>query len=648
MGPVAQEAQRSAELAGAAASVGDFAAAVTHLGAAIRGFTASGDKRKAAMACARLGDVHAVMLGNQTAGRAWFARASRLVADEPPCVEQGWIAVAPMGCEVDDPVELLDRAELALDRANRFADVNLETKAMADSGLAHVQVGRLAHGMQLLDEAMALACGPADDGDAIGRSVCSFFTACYFAADFARADSWAGVLRQKGIIGPDPGGPIYLSSHCDSVKATMLCELGHWGDADALLTRAIADCEATMPMSSWHPAIALADLRIRQGRLADAEMLLLGKDHSLQALLPTARLHCARGDYELARATAARGLCAIRTDRLRAAELLTVLVDVGIAVGDIDAAAAACADLEARTAGLDCPALLARTAAARARTSAAGGDFIAAIEAIDRALDALPDAGAPWLRASLHIDLARLQERTGNLAGARVAAKVAAAMTAGLDVVLPAGDSALLDRLTGSPSTPRSPGPRQASLARHGRWWEACCDGTRVRLADTKGLRYLAELVANPGVERHALDLVDRIEGVPAFGVDRHRLGDAGELIDGRARAAYRRRIEVLHAEVADALELGLGDRAEALQAELDHLVAQLAAAYGLGGRARRAASAAERARLNVTRAIRAATTTLEQTLPGPGAALDRGIRTGLYCVYEPAADDDVQWVVQS
>ena len=218
--------------------------------------------------------------------------------------------------------------------------------------------------------------------------MCSFLTACYFAADFARADSRAGVLRQKGIIGPAPGGPIYLSSHCDSVKATLLCELGHWGDADALLTRAIVDCEATMPMSSWHPAIALADLRIRQGRLADAEMLLLGKDHSLHALLPTARLHLARGDNALARAAAARGLCAIRTDRLRAAELLTVLVDVGIAVGDIDAAAGACADLEARTAGLDCPALLARTAAARARTSAAGGDFIAAVEAIDRALDA--------------------------------------------------------------------------------------------------------------------------------------------------------------------------------------------------------------------------------------------------------------------
>ena len=152
----------------------------------------------------------------------------------------------------------------------------------------------------------------------------------------------------------------------------------------------------------------------------------------------------------------------------------------------------------------------------------------------------------------------------------------------------------------------------------------------------------------NPGVERHALDLVDRVEGRPAdSGVDRRRLGDAGELIDSQARAAYRHRIEALRAEVDDALESGLDDRAEARQAELDQLVAQLAAAFGLGGRARRAASAAERARLNVTRALRAAIAKLAQALPEPGTALDRRLRTGLYCAYEPA-DDGVRWVVRS
>ena len=166
------------------------------------------------MASARLGEAFANRLGNVTAGRAWFTRAWRLIADEPPCLEQGWVAVAALGCDVDDPAHLLAAAQLALDRARRFGDVNLETKALADAGLAHVQAGRLAEGMALLDEAMALACGPADDLDTVSKSVCSFFTACYFAADFGRADSWTDLLRQRGCIGPGsptvdlPGRPL--------------------------------------------------------------------------------------------------------------------------------------------------------------------------------------------------------------------------------------------------------------------------------------------------------------------------------------------------------------------------------------------------------------------------------------------------------
>lgn len=281
------------------------------------------------------------------------------------------MAVAALGCDVDDPAVLLASAELALDRARRFGDVNLETKALADAGLAHVQAGRMAEGMALLDEAMALAYGPADDVDVTGKSVCSFFTACYYAADFDRAGSWAQVLRRHGLIGKAPGVQVFLANHCDAVQATLLCELGRWGEAEALLTRAIEDFEDSMGMPSWHLAIALAELRIRQGRLADAELLLLGKEGHLQALLPAARLHLARGDHDLARATAVRGLRAVRDDRLRAAELLAVLVDVELGVGDLDAAAAACDDLVARADRLDVPGLQARTAAVRARVLAA-------------------------------------------------------------------------------------------------------------------------------------------------------------------------------------------------------------------------------------------------------------------------------------
>jgi tetratricopeptide (TPR) repeat protein len=642
---------RQVELADEALKASDVDAATAYLSAAIRGFTTAGDCRRAALACARLGDVFAFALGNLTAARAWFVRAARLVEAEPPCIEQGWVAVAALGCDVDDPAVLLARAELALDRARRFGDVNLETKALADAGLAHVQAGRVAEGMALLDEAMALACGPADDADAARKSVCSFLTACYFAADFDRAGSWVDALRRQGLIGTAAGPPLILSDHCDSVHATALCELGRWGEAEALLLRAIDEFESRMHMPSWHPAIALAELRIRQGRLADAEMLLLGKDGHVQALLPAARLHLARGDYDLARATALRGLRAIGADRLRATQLLAVLVDTELAVGDVKAAMAVCDDLVARADRLDVPGLQARIVAARARVLAASGDSAAAIGLMETALDRLPAAGVPLLRASLLVDLVRLHDRAGNRAAAKVEAGRAAAALVGLDVVLGADDAALLDRLgAAAPTAGNHTAPHTATLIREDRCWVVACSDTRARLSDSKGLRYLAELLRNPGLERHVLDLVDRVEGVALAesGLDRRHLGDAGELVDSRARTAYRHRIEALRAEIDEALEIGAEDRAEALQAELDELVGQLAQAFGLGGRSRRASSAPERARLNVTRALRAATAKLSDALPEAGTALDRRLRTGLYCAYEPHDDDDVRWVVHS
>jgi len=645
------DALRQVALADKAMEAFDVDAAEAHLSAAIRGFTAAGEHCRAAMACARLGDLYAHAMGNLTAARAWFLRATRLVEDEPPCIEQGWVAVAALGCDVDDPAVLLTRAELALDRARRFGDVNLETKALADAGLAHVQLGRMAEGMALLDEAMALACGPADDVNAAGKSVCSFFTACYYAADFERADSWAEALRRHGLIGHAPGAPLILGNHCDAVQATLLCELGRWGEAEAMLTRSIHEFEAGMHMPSWHPAIALAELRIRQGRLADAEMLLLGKDGSFQALLPSARLHLAHGDHDLARATASRGLRSIGDDRLRAAELLAVLVDVELAVGNLDAAAAACDDLVARANRLDVPGLQSRIAAVRARVLAAAGDASAAITTVESALDRLPTTGVPLLRATLLLDLVRLHDQAGNRAAATVEAGRAAAALAELDVVVVADDLALLERVgVAAPATGNLTARHTATLTSEDRCWVVAWADTRVRLSDTKGLRYLAELLRNPGVERHALDLVDRVEGVAPgpTALDRRYLGDAGDLLDTRARTAYRHRIEALRSEIDDALETGAEEHAEVLQGELDQLVGQLAQAFGLGGRSRQASSAFERARLNVTRALRAATAKLREAMPEAGTVLDRRLRTGLYCAYEPEDGDDVRWVVQS
>jgi hypothetical protein len=234
---------------------------------------------------------------------------------------------------------------------------------------------------------------------------------------------------------------------------------------------------------------------------------------------------------------------------------------------------------------------------------------------------------------------------------AMVEARAASALLSRLDVVVAADDASLLGRLgvEGTARPVSTPG-RVATLERDGDWWTVGCGDTHVRLRDTKGMRHLADIVGHPGTERHALDLVDLVEGVAAAdtGIDRRKLGHAGELLDAQSRTLYRRRVAELRDEVEDALAAEDDERAAAVQAEMDALIGELARAFGLSGRERKASNVAEKARLNVTRAIRTATAKLADALPEPGAVLDRRVRTGLFCIYEPHPDDEILWSVQS
>jgi non-specific serine/threonine protein kinase len=112
--------------------------------------------------------------------------------------------------------------------------------------------------------------------------------------------------------------------------------------------------------------------------------------------------------------------------------------------------------------------------------------------------------------------------------------------------------------------------------------------------------------------------------------------GDAGPLLDERAKQQYRARVGELRSELDEASAHNDLGRAERLRAELDALSRELARAVGLGGRDRRAASHAERARINVQRRLRDVIRRVEEQDPVLGEHLDRSLRTGVFCRYEP------------
>jgi hypothetical protein len=148
-----------------------------------------------------------------------------------------------------------------------------------------------------------------------------------------------------------------------------------------------------------------------------------------------------------------------------------------------------------------------------------------------------------------------------------------------------------------------------------------------------KGLGYLATLVASPGREFHAIDL--------GGGSD---LGDAGELLDAEAKARYKERLADLQEELEEAQRFNDLERAARAEHEIGFLTDELGRAVGLGGRTRRAGSAAERARLNVSRAISAALKRIGAHERALGEHLTATVRTGLFCSYNPDPRLPVRW----
>jgi hypothetical protein len=120
--------------------------------------------------------------------------------------------------------------------------------------------------------------------------------------------------------------------------------------------------------------------------------------------------------------------------------------------------------------------------------------------------------------------------------------------------------------------------------------------------------------------------------------------GDAGEMLDPRAKAAYRRRLTEIEDDLEEARALGDASRIAQAAAEREFLARELSRAVGLGGRDRRVGSAAERARAGVTRAVRHAMERIRVQHPALGAHLERAIRTGTYCAYLPDPRVPVAW----
>jgi DNA-binding NarL/FixJ family response regulator len=291
-------------------------------------------------------------------------------------------------------------ARTALDLAHRFRDRNLECKALGDSGLALVSMGRIRDGMARLDEAFTMIIsGDCTEPSVISQVVCGLLSACDRCGDMMRAETWLRFIEKAA--------PRHTLATCWSAFGSVLCQVGRWKEGETHLRMGLARGETSVRHIRLATRAVLADLWIRQGRLHEAARLIDQSVDRVEISGPRARLYLAQGRYDLAAAVARQALRQLGGDCLRAASMLLVLVEAELGVGNAEAAEESAKQLQQLSEAAELPAVAAKAALALGKTAAARGDLKSTAHHFDAGLARLMGDSWPLLRAPLHLELAR-------------------------------------------------------------------------------------------------------------------------------------------------------------------------------------------------------------------------------------------------
>ncbi len=410
---------------------------------AYQGYRQRGDLPQAALIATWLAREQVFLHGNASAMNGWFARAERLLQQTGPCREQGWFTL--LRASMIAPPEQLEQAALQAFRIARdYQDADLEAAGLAFGGLACVTLGRVAAGMTQLDEAMTMVtAGDLRSFMVISEIFCVLLSACALAGDLARTEDWcraAAAFAQRYQC-------FFLSAYCRTTYGGLLTATGRWQAAEAELAQAIQMFEQGHRALRVHAALKLADLRIFQGRLEEAEVLLSGYEDYGAAVIPRARLHLARGEAPLARAILDQALGTTPAATLEHAPILLLLTDVLLALGDASGAQDAAATVRTLAQQTSSDMLLAQADLVWGRVRQAAGetDATRAYQAVLERVHAY-DQSLVASRARLAMAQAL---RTEDWAGAVTWARAALASFERLGAVHDAGEAARLLRELG-------------------------------------------------------------------------------------------------------------------------------------------------------------------------------------------------------
>ena len=374
--------------------LGETDASVRHLEQAYAAFRRRPDPAQAALAAIHLCLTFRASLGNDAASRGWLGRAARLVEQHDLQPLAGWVAlcraVAAAGERDAQTAEGWARAALAA--ALESGDRDLELCALSELGAALVEAGGLDEGAALLDEAMAGSLGgEVESPDTVVMTSCNTVITCSRSGDFARVSQW---IRAADDFNRRYGSP-HLYAVCRTHYGSVLFATGRWSEAEAELRAALEIGRRAEPALRVEALAKLAELRLAQGKVEEAERLLDGLADEPAAVAVSAAVQLACGRAAHAASLLERRLRAVGEECLEASALLELLVEAGIereAVPDVAARARRLAELGVSS---GCDLLVARAGRALGRVLLVEGRAADAAAHLEEAMSRFRRLGMP-------------------------------------------------------------------------------------------------------------------------------------------------------------------------------------------------------------------------------------------------------------
>jgi DNA-binding CsgD family transcriptional regulator len=344
--------------------------------------------------------------GDEPLGMGWIGRAGHLLERIPECPAHGLLLhltrVEP-SLQAGQPAAAVDAAHRVQELGRRLGQPDLVAMGLNGEGRALIRSGHVVDGLRLLDEAMVTVLDGRLAPFVSGTLYCHTIATCHEVADIRRMSRWIDLTEQWLATFP---AAVAFGGLCAVHRAQLHLFRGEWDEAERKALEVVADLNANRIDYAAEAWYVVAEARRLRGdpSAADAydEAHARGRDPQPGRAL----LRLREGDPAGAAASVRAAVAAAGPDPLRRASLCAAAVEIAVAAGRLDDAAASASELAETVSTYTTSGLEAMATAARGAVLLAEGRAEEALPVLREACRRWQELGAAYDAAGTCVRLA--------------------------------------------------------------------------------------------------------------------------------------------------------------------------------------------------------------------------------------------------